>query len=85
MTPCCRPIGDKGPYTVTVYLWTGRGAAAPRARNCPGTAAPGPVRGNASGHWLALVRAVQTVAAHKARVSSRPLTLRACPWRDTHT
>jgi len=30
-TPCCR-ARNRGPYTVTVYLGTGRGAAAPQAR-----------------------------------------------------
>ena len=42
---------DKGPYTVTVSAPTGRRPVNPRARNCPGTAVPGPVRGSASGHW----------------------------------
>ena len=43
--------GNRGRYTVTVSPPAGRRPVNPRARNCPGTAVPGPVRGSASGHW----------------------------------
>jgi hypothetical protein len=44
--------GNKGRYTVTVSPPAGRRPVNPRARNCPGTAVPGPVRGSASGSGL---------------------------------
>ncbi len=75
----CRAIGDKGSYTVTVSPPTGRRPVSPRARNCPGTAVPGPVRGRASGFGLVPVRAVQTVAVREAQVSSRPLDPASLP------
>jgi hypothetical protein len=66
-----RAIGDKGPYTVTVSPQAGRRPVNPRARNCPGTAVPGPVRGSASGHWAGARLSRPNRSAYEAQVSSR--------------
>jgi hypothetical protein len=71
--------GNRGRYTVTVSPPAGRRPVNPRARNCPGTAIPGPVRGSASGSGLVTVLSRPNRSGHRGSSVVAPLGLASLP------